>query len=279
MLRRHTDYHDLAIIDLGGVRSLEFGGHRQSALYLDDGFRSDIRYTDYMHVSLAVVPDPRRVLVIGLGGGALPKRMWRDYRGIERIDCVEIDPEIVEIARRYFDLPEDERLRVHVADGRDFVRGGTGRYDIAAIDAYFADAIPFPLATEEFFRELDERLAEHGVVVYNIIGAVEGGRSRMFRSVYKTMRQVWPVVHLLAVDLALAHDPRRIRNIVVLATRRPISSESLARIIGTRVGGRVSVARFALFAEDLYTRPIRTVDVPVLVDAMTPPDRLLHLGD
>jgi len=277
LLHKRTEHHQLRVVDTEGVRSLEFDGHRQSAIRLDDGFASDIRYTDYLHLTLALNPDPHRVLVLGLGGGALPKRMWRDYPAIERIDCVDIDPEIVEIARRYFELPEDDRLCVHVDDGRHFVQRSTERYDIAAIDAYYADAIPYALATEEFFRELDERLADDGVAAYNVIGAVEGWRSRTLRAVYKTMRQLWPRVYVFPVDLALARDPRRIRNVILLGTRVALSDRELAARIGSRVGGRVTIQRFPLFAEDLYTQTIATRDVPVLVDATSPPDGLLRL--
>lgn len=277
MIRRQTEYHRLSVVDVGDVRSLEFDGRRQSAIHLDDGFTSDIRYTDYLHLAFAAVPQARRVLAIGLGGGAFPKRVWHDYRQVERIDCVEIDPAIVEIARRFFALPEDGRLRTHICDGREFVERSAERWDIAALDAYFADSIPYHLGTLEFLRALDERLAPGGAVVSNVIGAVEGNRGRMLRAMYKTMHRVWENVFAFPVDLAIMDDPRRVRNVVLLATHAQLSPTRLAQTIAARVGGLVTVPRFARFADDLYTKRVRTFDVPLLCDDTTPPDGLLHL--
>ena len=60
------------------------------------------------------------MLYIGLGGGSAPKRTWRDFPGV-RIDAVELDPEVVDVAYEYFELPRDPRMRVTVEDGRRYV--------------------------------------------------------------------------------------------------------------------------------------------------------------
>ena len=72
-----------------------------------------------------------KVLYIGLGGGSAPKRTWRDFPGV-RIDAVELDPEVVDVAYEYFELPRDPRMRVTVEDGRRYVSQNDGPWDVIA---------------------------------------------------------------------------------------------------------------------------------------------------
>jgi spermidine synthase len=276
--RKDTQYHRITVIDKGDVRSLKFDDRRQSAIDLSDPYQSDIRYTDYLHLALALKPDAKRVLVLGLGGGVLPKRMWHDYPGIS-VDSVEIDPVVVDVAHRYFGMPNDPRLRVFTGDGRQFVAATKERYDIVVVDAYYADSLPFHMATAEFFGQVRDILTPGGVVAYNIIASVDGDGSRLFRSIYKTADGVWP--HLYAFPIALSQDraPTAVRNIVLLATAAPVSREELLSRIASRVDGRVTIPGFQSFGDDLDTKPVPTRDVPTLTDGYAPVDSLIHLAD
>ena len=102
----HTSaFHRLRVTDDNGVRLLKFERNQQSSMHLDDPFETDIEYVGYFHIALAIQPAIERVLVIGLGGGTLVKRMWRDYPEM-RIDAVEIDPDVAEVHTR--EVPEDD---------------------------------------------------------------------------------------------------------------------------------------------------------------------------
>ena len=174
-------------------------------MYLDDPYRTRFAYTDFFHLGLAYNPDARDVLYVGLGAGSSPKRMWRDHEDVQ-IHVVELDPVVVDVGYRYFDVPRDPRLRVEVGDGRQFLTREEKRWDVIVVDAFFADAIPFHLVTREFMEIVQERLAPGGVVVTNAIGALEGSGSRLFRSIYRTYRTVFPTV---LVHPALEEGPGR----------------------------------------------------------------------
>ncbi len=111
--------------------------------------------------------------------------MWRDFPEL-RLQAVELDPDVVEAAYRWFDLPRDPRLAVDVDDGRRWLTRHEKRWDVIVIDAFYADAIPFHLATREFLQLVRERLAPGGVVVVNVIGSVTGSESKLLRSLTKT---------------------------------------------------------------------------------------------
>ncbi len=156
--RKDTQYHRLAVTEDSQVRTMRFDRSRQSDMYLTDPYETSFRYPEYLHLVMAAKPDAKRVLIVGLGGGSLVKRMLRDYPEMS-IDVVEIDPVVVQVAKKYFDLPDDPRLRVITEDGRRFIKSSKDTYDVIVMDAYYADSLPFHLTTDEFFRQAKARLA------------------------------------------------------------------------------------------------------------------------
>ena len=248
----HTSaFHEISVADHGFIRVLSFARNRQSSMYLDAPFDTDFEYPGYFHVALAMNPDATRTLVIGLGGGTVVKRMWRDYPEM-RVDSIELDPEVVDVARRFFALPDDERIRVFVGDGRRRLETHTDVYDIVIVDAFDDDLVPASLTAPEFMSTLRSRLAPGSVVAYNLMSAVEGEGAEPFRSLYRTLSQAWRQVSVFAIDEGVQSNAR---NLVLLATDTLLTTDELRRRITSRVGGRVSVPAFHLFAENLYEAP------------------------
>lgn len=276
LLRTDTQYHRLIVTEDARERHLRFDRSRQTAMYLDDPYETSFQYPQYLHLAMALKPDARSVLIVGLGGGSLVKRMWRDYPQME-IDVAEIDPQVIDVAYEYFELPRDERITVVAEDGRRFLNASEKRYDIIVMDAYYADALPSHLTTEEFFREADARLAPGGVLAYNVIGAVDGTQSRLFRSMYRTAGEVWSNRWVFPIGLADDGMLQANRNIIVLATNGRAGSDELMTRIRNRVGGTVTIKGFDRFGEDLYSEPIPASDVPVLTDDHAPTDSLIQV--
>lgn len=262
-LSRHQ--RDIRVFERGAIRILQIGRLQQSSMYLDAPFETDFDYPAYLHLTIAVAPEARRTLMIGLGGGTVAKRMWRDYPGM-RIDAVEIEPRVAELARTHFALPIDDRIVVHVADGRDFLESAAQRYDIVIVDAFDDEQVPANLRTEEFHRLVLGRMSEDGVLAYNMHGSVEGPRSRPFRRLYRTLRgsfsHVWPFI----VRLSRGGSPDGHSEIVLLATDAPMTAEQLTARIESRVDGRVSLPEFHEFGADLYLKGVRTGDVATYCD-------------
>lgn len=274
--QKDTQYHRLFVTEDSEERHLRFDRSHQTAMYLDDPFETSFAYPGYLHLPVAVKPDARRVLIVGLGGGSAVKRYWRDYPEM-RVDTVEIDPTVVEVAYRHFALPRDERIRVVTEDGRRFLQSTEETYDIIILDAYYADALPFHLTTEEFFREVEAHLSPGGVIAYNVIGSVEGDGSRLFRSMHRTASLVWERLWVFPIGIGRDGSGVQRRNIIVLATDAKVSEDELRARIANRVSGRVTVAGFERFADDLYTEFVPVKDAPLLTDEHAPTDALIDV--
>jgi spermidine synthase len=276
--QQDTVYHRITVNDEGGVRFLKLDAYWQSGMDLADPRRTVFAYSDYLHLPLAFKPDARRVLFVGLGGGTTPKRYYEDY-GRMTIDVVEIDPAVVAVARDYFGVPQDARLRLFAQDGRLFVARAPERYDIIILDAYLIDTIPFHLATREFFETVRAHLTPDGILASNVIGALDGPRSRFFRAVYKTVREVYPAVYVFPVDWGRYAGEETLRNIIFIGAQRApaLSAEGVrAAAARARTVAGVTLARFDEAAADLYPSVLRTDDVPVLTDDFAPVELLVQ---
>lgn len=131
-------------------------------------------YAHGMFASYLYQPQPKRVLIVGLGGGAMVRFLTHHEPQVQ-IDAVEIDPAVVSIADRFFDVRSGGNVRIHTADAVKFVEQTTDRYDVILMDAFLrpsgdtdATGVPSELKTLEFLRRLKAVLAPGGVVAFNV---------------------------------------------------------------------------------------------------------------
>lgn len=170
---------------------------------------------DYFAVSPFFIANQRpeaikEVCIIGLAGGTVAQRMTQLYGPQVQIDGVEIDPKIVDVARRFFNL-NAPNVHVIVQDGRYYLRATEKRYDVIGVDAYHQPYIPFQLTTREFFQEVDDHLNDRGTLIVN------AGRTntdyRLVDVISQTMRAVFPNVYLI--------DTPAFTNTMVIGTKDP----------------------------------------------------------
>jgi spermidine synthase len=158
---------------------------------------------------------PKRIAALGTAGGTVP-RAYAHYFPDTRIDAVDIDPELFEIGRRYFDLKARPQLREFAADARPFLRGTKERYDSIFVDAYRQPYIPFYLTTREFFELARDRLRPGGSVIINI------GHPRDSEALEKALSAT-----LGKVFANVARDPIQSLNSLVIASDAPLSSAAV----------------------------------------------------
>lgn len=191
---RNSLYHRICVYQQGPVATLQFGRRSpvqmQSQVDLSNLRQHMLEYTTLTFCGLLYNPEPQRMLVVGLGGGVIPREMHHYFPELE-IDVAEIDPQIPPIATQFFGFREDDRLRVHIADGRMFIKkqlrsDPAPKYDLVILDAFNSDYIPFHLMTKEFLEEVKGVLAEDGVVIANVFYY-----NRLFDAEFKTFLAVF----------------------------------------------------------------------------------------
>jgi len=164
-----------------------------------------------MVTGLALCPDPKRVLVVGLGGGAIPSFLHRHYPQTQ-IDAVEIDPVVVEVAKQFFGFREDATQKAYVQDGRQFIEERPNAYDVIFLDAFSSEEIPYHLTTREFLRGVRRAVTAQGVVLADVWGP---GLNPLYDAMVRTYQEVFDELYLLEVqgsgNRILIALPRKLR--------------------------------------------------------------------
>ena len=208
--------------DERGLRTLMFepNGARQSVVDVSNPDRIELAYARSALVGLALCDEPRRVLIVGLGGGTLPMFLRRHYPQT-RIDVVDIDPEVVEVAKRFFAFREDPLMQVHVADGRQFVEKQAGAgYDVVILDAFGADNVPRHLTTLEFLQGVRRSLAPTGVLIANVWSEQS---NRQYAGMLRTYQEAFDELVVLGVPDAGN------RIFLALPRRQNVTEDELSR--------------------------------------------------
>jgi spermidine synthase len=220
----YSAYHYIEVIDEGGMRTLSFNGSWETKMQRDNPLQGHFEYTEYFHMPWLWNTNIKRVLMVGLGGGSTQRSFQHYYTNIT-VDTVEIDPAVVNVAKTYFHVAETPTHRIHVQDGRIFLRRTANIYDVILMDAYsttrYGSSIPPHLTTKEFFIIARNHLTTNGVMAYNIIGTVKDWNADFVGGLYRTMREVFPQVYLFPATES--------QNVVLVATK-PAERFDAARV-------------------------------------------------
>ena len=212
-----TEYQYARVVERDdGSRALELNeGQAEHSIYEPDGVLTGDVWDGHLVLPFAVRDEPpERVAILGNAAGTTA-RAYEEFFPATRIDGVEIDGELSEIGRRFFDM-NNPNLHLYHEDARPFLRRIDADYDVISVDAYRQPYIPFYLATEEFFELCRDRLADGGVLIVNA-GHPEG-QDDLEKVLGATMAEVFPNV---------MRDPIEDTNTLLVASEAPVSAETL----------------------------------------------------
>lgn len=269
---KETPYSHLDVVDSGGIRTLYLNGMPHSAMYLDGSSDLVFAYTRYFAMGFVFNSDIKEVLFVGGGGFSGPKRFLHDYPDVQ-VDVVEIDPEVIQVAKRFFNVKDDSRLAIYNEDGRAYLLHTQKEYDLIVLDAYSKTYVPFHLLTREFFEIIWSRLSERGVVVSNMIASLVGDTSDIFWAEYKTASQVFPSLYVFPTS---DYGAGWVQNVILVASKtgQMLSREDL--IEQAQKSDKVDQEEMAGYVSHLWTGGTRAESVPVLTDNFAPVESLLN---
>jgi spermidine synthase len=193
-----TKYNNIFITKYGSILMMSFGlrgrEFNQSETNLADPDDLPLRYTQVMTMAVAYADSPKRILLIGLGGGSMSTYLAR-FMPDAAITTVEIDPGVIKAAKQYFGVLETERVRYVAADGRAFLRRSLALYDLILVDAYLGNSVPFHLLTKEFYTLIKQRLTPLGAAAFNVRRG-----TKLHASTLRTLKDVFLDIHVLPVN-------------------------------------------------------------------------------
>lgn len=189
-------YRNILVVEGEGYRCMKFGRFhaRQTCVQIGRPHWLVLHYTQGFFTALYLAAPPRRVLILGLGGGVMPMAL-RAVDAKMEIDTVELDPAVLKVAQSHFGYRPDALSHSHIDDARVFVRkqrrAGV-RYDLVLVDAFDKDYIPEHLLTREFLQEVKSLLNPAGVLAANTFasGALALHEAATYQAVFGSLYNV-----------------------------------------------------------------------------------------
>lgn len=261
-----TVYNDIFISKDGGLLSMSFQlkgwEYTESETNLEDPDDLPTQYTRMMTVALAFCESPKRILMIGLGGGAISTYLGRAMPDVI-LDNVELDPGVIAAARKYFGIRETGRVKFYAGDGRVWLKRKPQVYDLIIVDAFHGGYVPFHMLTREFYELLKQRLVPGGAAVFNVHDG-----TKLYVSTVKTLGAVFPAVQLF---------PSGEGEVATVVTTKPVADEEVAR----RAAALDEKFRFRFPLSELLKRRIQQptlVQAELLTDDFAPVDLYKTIG-
>ena len=266
-----TLFSHLDVIEFGHDRSLYLDGLRHSSMNLNDPLDLVIDYTEYFHLGMLFNPTATNVLFVGGGGFSGPKNFLELYPDT-KIDVIEIDADVIDVAKLYFNLEPNPRLNVFNDDARKHLSTYDKKYDLIILDAFASTYVPYHLMTDEFFTLIEKRLEPNGVVVSNLIGSIEGHNSSLIKAIYKTMQKTFPVSYIFPTEGSLSN----VQNIMVVSSNQPYEFDRLTLLDLAKDSPADYLVDELRKQEHFYNGVIDTSNSPFLTDQLNPSESLIN---
>lgn len=215
-------YNYIQVLDFGGFHILRLNeGQGMHSMYHPTqlsyaGPWEQVLAAPYFNAAPYSPDNVKSMAIVGLAAGTTARQATIVYGEDIAIDGYEIDPEIVEVGRKYFDMNQPN-LNVIIEDGRWGLRTSSNRYQIISVDAYRPPYIPWHLTTREFFQEAHDHLTEDGVLVINV-GRGPDDR-RLIDAIGSTIGTIFPSVYVMDIPDTF--------NSIIYATSQPTDIANL----------------------------------------------------
>lgn len=251
-------------------------GAFQSAIYVHDPDTLALAYTRFF--ALGPYINPKATSVLMLGGGAYSVPRWLlhpdtplDQKAL-RVDVVELDPNMTQVAKDRFTLKDDPRMRIIHDDARRFLNRSTKSYDLVFVDVFGSYYnIPFHVGTVEAAQAMRRAVAPGGALIMNVIASVEGEYSLLFQAIYGSLASAFAEVHVFVVNNP--KDRHKIQNIMLVALPEARPDLQAAFIREAQITAEEAMTYPAMLGRRV-TREI-PLQVPPLTDAYAPVERYI----
>ncbi|MFA5021606.1 MAG: fused MFS/spermidine synthase [Patescibacteria group bacterium] len=184
-------------------------------------------YQSLYHLDSLFNPNIKKALTLGGGAYLGPMDFLRRYPNAE-MTVVEIDPKVTQVAKDYFGLKDDARLKIIHEDGRIFLNQNQEKYDVIYGDAYASYySIPFQLTTKEAIQKIYNSLNDDGILVLNVISSLTGKKSTFFQAEYKTIKEYFNQIYIFPAREYDGKNTATHQNLILIATKNNLNQSEL----------------------------------------------------
>jgi spermidine synthase len=248
ILRRESFYNDLRVLKReDGQKTLSVNRWTSYSVSIskESNYLTGKSYYDYFNAA-ALLTEPKDILVLGMGAGTSVKQ-YLHFFPTAQLDAVEIDPEIIRIAKepKYFQVEEGPRLKIFADDARPFLRKTDKQYDVIEVDMFQGGPyVPFYVTSREFFTLAADHLRPNGLIMMNVLSLRD--EWTLLCSIKKTIETAFPTVFTVRVGkssnyllVGMKKETNVPGGVTAILNRKRASHRDLGKVISDFVDGIV----------------------------------------
>lgn len=254
-------------------RFLKFEDNYQGGKINHPFYKGVIPYVNYFFLASAMKKDIKNILILGLGTGYFINQLKSILPEVKKIDVVEINPELPDIAVKYFDFNESE-AKLHFQDARVFVRNSLEKYDLIILDVFSEAGMAYRFMTKEFLEEIKGILSSDGIFVSNVFGLtdINSENNIIFKSLYKTYSSVFEDNLVFPTNYGnyefyklltgLKHNLSDLTNIILFSCKEEIDIRT-SKVLKIMDELNINIDKYV---QDFYLGEINVEKIDILYD-------------
>ena len=168
-----SDFHDIKIVENEIGRFLHYKDTYQAGFIKTKAYTGNLPYINYFLIPTLINPNIKNILLIGLGTGKIINDLEKILPNIEKIDIVDIEENILNIAKDYFDFKQSQNTNFYLQDGLVFLRESKQKYDLIIVDVASDDGIDDRFLSNEYLNTIKKSLSKTGIFVSNLCSSAD----------------------------------------------------------------------------------------------------------
>ena len=254
-------------------RFLKFEDNYQGGKINHPLYKGNIPYVNYFFLASAMKNDIKNILILGMGAGYFVNQLKSILPQVNKIDVVEINPELPDIAVKYFDFQENE-INLHFQDARVFARNSSEKYDLIILDVFSESGMAYRFMTKEFLEEISNILTSDGIFVSNVFGLtdIDSENNIIFKSLFKTYTSVFNDNLIFPTNygnyefykllIGLRHDLSDLTNIVLFSCKEEIDIKT-SKVLEIMDKLNINIDKYV---QDFYLGGLNLENIEILLD-------------
>ena len=253
---------------------LKFKDNYQGGKIDNPLYKGNIPYVNYFFLASAMKKNIKNVLILGLGTGCFINQLESILPEVKKIDVVEINPELIDIAEKYFGYKQSLVTEIKFQDARVFVRNSSEQYDLIILDVFSEAGMAYRFMTKEFFEEVNKILSPDGIFASNIFGLtdIDSEDNIIFKSLYNTYTSVFNDNLIFPTNygnyefykllIGLKHNLSDLTNIIIFSSKEEIDIQT-SKVLEIMDKLDINIDKYV---QDFYTGNIKLENANIFID-------------
>ena len=163
-----SDFHDIKVIENEVGKFLHYQDTYQAGFINTDFYKGNLPYINYFLIPYLMNKNIKNILLIGLGSGKVVNDFEFLFENLKQIDVVDLEENILDIAKNYFSFNLSEKFNFLLQDGLIYLRTNKKKYDLIVVDVANNDGIDYRFLSEDYFKSIKKSLSKNGIFVSNM---------------------------------------------------------------------------------------------------------------